>query len=280
VKKRPAAGERTAVPIQAMAVKKRPAAGERTAVPIQATADDAPAATRGVGDDALAATRGVGGDDPALLVMGLAGRRYKFAPSPAVALKPLVEAAAAVQATWTRILVTKDLGEAAQLVSEVLTAIQAATGFFNDKRHGYHRAFLTRKIIIARLFAGGETSLKVDWWAVNRDLLCQICADERGYLLHFPADMSAGDISDIVFERCDLGVFVSMWACLWHDVVPPPEEEKKAQKTKKRRNVSPLETVLSFLESGLYEREAVAAHQRHGFWLCPRLTVHACSEGR
>ena len=131
--------------------KKRPAVGETTAAPTKANAHTAPAATRG--DCARAATLGAGGGDPAaaqvvapragggdpatVLVMGLTHRRYAFALSRVSALEPLVEAAAAHQATWTRVLETDDFVEATRLVSRVLAELQAATGFFNELRQGY-----------------------------------------------------------------------------------------------------------------------------------------------
>ena len=163
-------------------------------------------------------------------------------------------------------------------MSQVLAELQAATGFFNEQRRGYYRAFLTRKIIIARLYADGEASLKSDWRAVDRDRLCEISADQNGYLSHFPASMSVSDISDLVFERCGMGMFVSMWDCQWYDVVPLPDDEtqKNAQTKKKRKNTTSLETLLRFLKSGQYQCEALAARQRRGFWLCPWLIVQAC----
>eukprot|EP00974_Lingulodinium_polyedra_P066937 6477950-Lingulodinium_polyedra.AAC.1 len=48
--------------------------------------------------------------------------------------------------------------------------------------------------------------------------LLVICPDQREELGHIPRDVSAGELSRLVFDRPDFAVFASMFACLWGEV--------------------------------------------------------------
>jgi hypothetical protein len=185
-------------------------------------------------------------------------------------MRRLVNAAAQCRGEWQAALCASDVGGVLRGVRACLEHLQSETKYFSDEATGYVRSFLTRKIVIARAMTTNGPPLEVDWAAMPRDQLAQMCADENGYLNEFPAYMPAADVSDLVFERPDLGVFVSMWGCLWKDpIVPRPPQPR-------RRPQERLERIMQFIASGAYEREASAARFRTGLWPCPALVVQAC----
>ena len=92
-----------------------------------------------------------------------------------------------------------------------------------------------------------------------------MCAD-KDYLGHFPSDMSAAEISELLTERCDLGLFVSMWACLWKDAIGDGEGG----------NQKAYDDACLFLSSGAYRRAAEGAFCRDGCWGVPALVLQEC----
>ncbi len=182
----------------------------------------APAAARGgprkrkrakTSDDVAATQADLATASP-VLRMGLTGRLYAMSPTAVEALRPLVDAVARCQDRWRTVLDTDDVDVALSGIFAIIEILQTETGFFSDEVTGYIRSFLARKIVIARAMTTEEPALKVNWAVVPRAWLAQMCSDESGYLDCFPAGMPASEISELVFERPDLGLFVSMWGVL------------------------------------------------------------------
>ena len=74
---------------------------------------------------------------------------------------------------------------------------------------------IVRKIAIAALL--GDT-VKVDWEKVTVVDLRRLFPDQGKHLDIFPKTWSAAELSRFVFDRSDLAIIASCYACLWHDV--------------------------------------------------------------
>ena len=81
---------------------------------------------------------------------------------------------------------------------------------------GYVHAFLVRKLFLGCLQYG---SLKVDWSRTRVATIGEIVPDECMFLQHLPSTLSMAEASRFFFSREDWGVFIPMFACVWHDVV-------------------------------------------------------------
>ena len=82
----------------------------------------------------------------------------------------------------------------------------------------YTHYFLRRKLVLGQLVHSSHWS-KLQWDDIPLDILRRMTPDQNDYLSSFPAKWSSADASRWCFERDDWGVFVSMFACLWGEVV-------------------------------------------------------------
>lgn len=77
------------------------------------------------------------------------------------------------------------------------------------------RNAVSRKVLIAAV-AAGRLGI-VDWAAVTMADVKDMVPDQSDVLDCFPASMPASAASDLVLGRRDRAMFLSMWACLFHD---------------------------------------------------------------
>jgi hypothetical protein len=97
--------------------------------------------------------------------------------------------------------------------------IVGACGWWVAEGDSYVSGFMVRKMVLAwveGMKAKGKIQA-IDWGEVSRDVLMEACADETGYLEVFDTESTAEDISNIMFSRPDLGIFVSMYCCLFKE---------------------------------------------------------------
>ena len=87
---------------------------------------------------------------------------------------------------------------------------------FVENGNSYYVASVGRKLILA-LMAWNRVT--VDWSTMTAEQLRQLCVDQSGFIDAFPDDMSAAEISNLVFGRPDWAMFVSLEACLMKDVL-------------------------------------------------------------
>ena len=80
---------------------------------------------------------------------------------------------------------------------------------------GYVRKSIARKVAIG-LMARGKAWM--DWDKTTVADLSRLFPDSGLHLEDFPAQWSAAQLSVFLFDRDDLAVFASCYACLWHDV--------------------------------------------------------------
>ena len=65
----------------------------------------------------------------------------------------------------------------------------------------------------------GEQHLQVYWDSVSVADLQAMVPDDLNHLTSFMQARTAGDVSRSVFGRPDCAIFVSLFACLWHDTI-------------------------------------------------------------
>ena len=118
---------------------------------------------------------------------------------------------------------------------------------------GYVRKSIVRKVILGPV-AFGELS-SIDWSALSRTQLQELCPDQAGYVETLPETWTAQDISRFVFDRDDWAMFVSCFACLWHDV--PRESAEREQ------------SILEDIRSGNVEAKARAFQRAAGHAFTP-----------
>ena len=82
-------------------------------------------------------------------------------------------------------------------------------------RIGYVHKSIVRKIAMS-MIAYYDTA--ADWSVVIVADLARHFPDTGQYLQQFPNSWSAADLSNFLFDRPDLAMYASCYACLWHDV--------------------------------------------------------------
>ena len=86
------------------------------------------------------------------------------------------------------------------------------------KMFPYTHDFLRRKLVLGQFIHSSHRS-KLQWEEIPVDMLKRMAPDQGDYLSSLPARWSCADVSRWCFERDDWGPFVSMFACLWGEVV-------------------------------------------------------------
>jgi len=150
--------------------------------------------------------------------LGVTQRKYVLAPEAAreAAVRKLLAARSAVETTWSGLQDDTDVMSIMAACRKAFRdAAEAAPTMFPKHDTGYIATFVGRKVVLARL-AGG---LSVDWGGISRLDLEELSCDQSGSLKACDETWSAADISNFIFGRPDWGMFVSVFACLWHEAV-------------------------------------------------------------
>lgn len=121
---------------------------------------------------------------------------------------------------WQAVLEEKDLQEAVHRVHATVYQLAQQSGGAVQalSRDGYVRLSLVRKLFLGWVIHRHSFQPQ-RWEAVKSTLMGEMGPDEGKYLSAFPSSWSVAEVSTFMFGRADWGIFVSMFGCLWHDVV-------------------------------------------------------------
>lgn len=119
--------------------------------------------------------------------------------------------------TWKRVLQQTDLMVAATMIHDIVSRLAPCNGgslqaLIGD---GYVQLSLVRKLTQGCIVHGNMQQCSVQ--AV--EAVKQIGTEERNYLDALPEEWTMEEVSRFVFYRPDWGMFVSMFSCLWEEVV-------------------------------------------------------------
>jgi hypothetical protein len=159
--------------------------------------------------------------------LGLTKRKYVLTAGDVTTVSPFLRACEGVAEDWEKCLAEVDFLRFIDRVSALVLKVAHNSGPTVERwlRVGYVSKSIVRKIAIAALFAG-DAGLKVDWEEVMVVDLCRMFPDQGKHLEIFPPSWSAAELSRFVFDRPDLAILASCYACLWHDVREKFSEEK------------------------------------------------------
>ena len=215
-------------------------------------------------DVALAATQ-----SDAVFRLGVTQTLYTRTNSTTM-LEQITSAARGVDGAWHDFHRSGiDLNAALIGVQAVLDQIAATSGALS-LRDGYLRKHVVRKFMMAHAMSQKEP---IDWGSVSCLTLKACTADEHDFLSALPSDWTCRAASEFIFHRGDLALFISLWACLWHDW--SSEDAQSAATTAATRGGTREETAAEFLQSGGYQEKASRLHQLSGLWLCLAMVMAA-----
>ena len=159
------------------------------------------------------------------------------------------------------LLAESSISEALQRMHALVSDIcNDSDGFLQARsREGYVRLHLMRKLMLTWLSVQPQSQ---HWGEIDMKFLCDMAPDQKHFLDVFPLKWSAHDVSCFVFGRGDWGIFVSMFACLWHDVVD-------------RKDVD-FEGLASFLPTPEFHAKVRCLKEDAGHSLSPARLVREC----
>ena len=204
------------------------------------------------GKSGLCASRRItGGVDE--VTLGLTGLSYRVTRDTNLS-EQFIQACRGQRDSWQEALQEQDIDALLQKLHAIVFAVaQKSGGSIQAKdKAGYVRGCLVRKLFLGCLEYG---SLSCDWSAVAAKTLEQISPDQRGFLQHLPKSWSIADTSLFFLSRSSWGIFVPMFACLWHDVA-----KSRSQK---------MDILLETVSSATFGSRARALSKSVGHNVCP-----------
>ena len=130
-------------------------------------------------------------------------------------LEKLVAQADQATALWEVAVSAPDLNTTITSARAWIQALQVAVPAMKIKQDNHYIVkFVLLKILLARVANG----MQVDWSKVTGSDLAMLAPDQNHNLGHFPCDMSAAEISTMLFGREDWALLASLYSCLWGDV--------------------------------------------------------------
>ena len=149
--------------------------------------------------------------------LGLTRRQYCATPGDASVISPFLRACEEQAEEWQLCLQETDLLTAVDKINALIAKIYERSCKEMQKwlRTGYVHKSIVRKIAMS-MIAYGDTA--ADWSVVTVADLANHFPDTRKLLRQFPLSWSAADMSNFLFDRPDLAMYASCYACLWHDV--------------------------------------------------------------
>ena len=123
----------------------------------------------------------------------------------------------------------------------------------------YGHAFLRRKLILGELCATPVSDRCVNWADLSIADLRAVSPDQQELLDMFPAKWSAQDVSLFCFDRCDWGMFASLFGCLFAEVA--------------RKTQAEPDRLVKLVESKAFGEAAKAHHEQYGIASHPAVLV-------
>ena len=150
------------------------------------------------------------------VVLGLSRTSYRFTGHTQKA-QQFLTACQNQESQWKQALEETDLTQLVHALHAIISVASLESGGSIQAldQKGYVRLFLVRKLLIGCLCFG---AVQADWTSVHASMLKDMGPDENVHLAAFPSTWSIAEISRFLFARDDMGIFASMYACLWHDV--------------------------------------------------------------
>jgi len=124
--------------------------------------------------------------------------------------------------SWATAVETQSFNVFCSRVRALLQQIAQRSHCLGLKQEGYCFHFLYRKILIAEAHFRNESSTSfaaVDWHSITVGDLKYMSADSKDHLNAFDDHIGAGALSQFFFGRDDWPLFLSCFACLWHDTI-------------------------------------------------------------
>jgi hypothetical protein len=150
------------------------------------------------------------------VVLGLTRTHYRYTGNTQKA-QQFLTACKKQESQWKQALEETDVALLVNALHAIISVVSLESGGSIqalDKK-GYVRLFLVRKLLVGCLCFG---AVRVDWTSVYAPMLKDMGPDENMHLAAFPSYWSIAEVSRFLFARDDMGIFASMYACLWHDV--------------------------------------------------------------
>jgi len=159
--------------------------------------------------------------------LGLTKRKYVLTAGDVTTVSPFLRACEGAAEDWKKCLAEVEFLRFIDQVSALVMKVAQNSGPTVERwlRIGYVAKSIVRKIAIAALLMG-DAGLKVDWEEVTVVDLRRMFPDQGQHLEIFPQTWSAADLSRFMFDRPDLAILASCYACLWHDVREKFSEKK------------------------------------------------------
>ena len=163
---------------------------------------------------------------------------------------------------WKNILQQSSINNVLQRVHLLLDAIadESEGAVKAGSREGYVRLHLVRKLFLTWLAYQPQPQR---WGHVDIKVIQELSPDQKKYLDQFPEKWSVHDVSCLVFGRSDWGIFVSLFACLWHDVI-----------TRYVKDDADFEGLSNLLSTEPFRERARLSKEEAGHSICPANLVH------
>ena len=156
--------------------------------------------------------------------LGLTQRQYVATPGDVRSVSSFLRACDEVAEDWKMCMEEVTLLSAIDQANAIVLKIAQRCDKHMEKwlKIGYVRKSIVRKIAIGKIVLG---KARVDWEKMTVADLRRIFPDAGEHLKDFPQQWSVADLSMFLFDRADLAIFASCYACLWHDVAQSHDKE-------------------------------------------------------
>ena len=153
---------------------------------------------------------------PEIFHLGALRRQYTKTGD-ASTLGRFLNACRANQAAWSLVLTDGSIQSVVEQIDQIMTSVATESQVLQAEGGGYVRKFIARKLLLVCVWEGALDTTRV-WSDTSVEQLEGFMPDQTGYLETIPKHWSCEELSQFVFGRGDMVLYVSMYACLWKSV--------------------------------------------------------------
>jgi len=153
---------------------------------------------------------------PEIFHLGVKRRPYTKTGDASV-LGRFLNACRAKQAAWSLVLTDGSIQSVVEQIDQIMTSVATESQVLQAEGGGYVRKFIARKLLLVCVWEGALDTTRV-WSDTSVEQLEGFMPDQTGYLETIPKHWSCEELSQFVFGRGDMVLYVSMYACLWRSV--------------------------------------------------------------
>ena len=146
-----------------------------------------------------------------------AQRRPYTKTGDASTLGRFLNACRANQAAWSLVLTDGSIQSVVEQIDQIMTSVATESQVLQAEGGGYVRKFIARKLLLVCVWEGALDTTRV-WSDTSVEQLEGFMPDQTGYLETIPKHWSCEELSQFVFGRGGMVLYVSMYACLWKSV--------------------------------------------------------------